>query len=302
MRADQLRREQQAGPALDLLALQRVDAVAGPHPVGALAASPGRRARRRRSRTRSPRRDAARAARRAAGRRPASAPCTPGAPSWPASTRSRLWSHLRYADRVLGQQRVEPLEDVRVGLGDGQVEHLLVARAPAAAATARGSIQSGCARARSESGLTISGSTHSPNCMPEPGARGRPAGAARRATRRRTTYQSPSARRVVATVPEPAVVEHEPLRTDRGRGVRERGQPAEVVVEVDRLPGVERDRPRRRAGAAAARASRRGTGRRARPARRPTTRRPTGWCRTRPRPAAPRPSRAARRRRAARGW
>jgi hypothetical protein len=48
---------------------------------------------------------------------------------------------------------------------------------------------------------------------------------------------------VVAAVPEPAVVEHEPLRADLGGGVRQRLELPEVVVEVHRLPGVDDDRP-----------------------------------------------------------
>ena len=49
---------------------------------------------------------------------------------------------------------------------------------------------------------------------------------------------------VVATVAEPAVVEDEPLDADLRGHVGELGEPAEVVVEVDGLPGVEHDRPR----------------------------------------------------------
>ena len=48
---------------------------------------------------------------------------------------------------------------------------------------------------------------------------------------------------VVAAPEEPAVVEHEPFHTQPRGGVGEGAQPVEVVVEVDRLPGVEDDRP-----------------------------------------------------------
>ncbi len=50
--------------------------------------------------------------------------------------------------------------------------------------------------------------------------------------------------RVVGATLEPAVVEHEPLDTDLGCRVREPGEGGQVVVEVDRLPGVEHDGPR----------------------------------------------------------
>ena len=50
--------------------------------------------------------------------------------------------------------------------------------------------------------------------------------------------------RVVAAMPEPAVVEHEPLDADRRGRLGEAPQPLEVVVEVDRLPRVQHDRSR----------------------------------------------------------
>ena len=48
---------------------------------------------------------------------------------------------------------------------------------------------------------------------------------------------------VVPAVPEPAVVQDEPLDADGGRDVGQLGQPVEAVVEVDGLPGVEHRRP-----------------------------------------------------------
>lgn len=42
---------------------------------------------------------------------------------------------------------------------------------------------------------------------------------------------------------EPAVVQHETLGAHLDGGVRQRAEPAEVVLEVDGLPGVEGDRP-----------------------------------------------------------
>ena len=86
-----------AGPALDLLALQGVDAVAGPHPVGALQHAEVDPAAAGRAGLDLQRRGAARAARPAAGTPPASGRARRRSPvgRCPASTRSRLWSHLR---------------------------------------------------------------------------------------------------------------------------------------------------------------------------------------------------------------
>ena len=106
-----------------------------------------------------------------------------------------------------------------------------------------GRTQSGCARARSESGLTISGSTHRPNSMPSPRTWST-SGCSPSGQTSSSTYQSPRPGGVVAPVAEPAVVEHEPLDAQLGRGVGQRLQAVEPVVEVDRLPRVEHDRPR----------------------------------------------------------
>ena len=56
---------------------------------------------------------------------------------------------------------------------------------------------------------------------------------------------------VVAASEEPAVVEDEPLHADLGRRGRRAAQPSPVVVEVDRLPHVQRDRLLARGGQAA---------------------------------------------------
>ena len=48
---------------------------------------------------------------------------------------------------------------------------------------------------------------------------------------------------VVPAVPEPAVVEHEPLHPGLGGEIGQPYQPVQVVVEVHRLPDVERRRP-----------------------------------------------------------
>ena len=92
--AHELRGHQQRGPALDRLPLQRVVAVAGPDPVGALqdlgvdAGTAGGTALDLQARC---------AARSSSSWRYTARvwPCTAGRPPWPASTRSRLWSHFR---------------------------------------------------------------------------------------------------------------------------------------------------------------------------------------------------------------
>jgi hypothetical protein len=53
----------------------------------------------------------------------------------------------------------------------------------------------------------------------------------------------PQAGGVTASVAEPTVVEDEALDPDLRRQVGERPEPVHVVIEVDRLPGVEDDRP-----------------------------------------------------------
>ena len=169
VRADQLQRDQQVGPPLDLLTLERVDAVAGPHPVGALQDLEVD----------------ARAARRAGLDLDAGVPRAQLVEQ-PVDG-ERLPVHARALPAVAGVDQVAvvvPLEVAdrvlgaaarRAARGCTRTPRGRPGRAPAgaappgAAATARRSIQSGCARARSESGLTISGSTHRPNCMPEPG-------------------------------------------------------------------------------------------------------------------------------------
>ena len=81
------------------------------------------------------------------------------------------------------------------------------------------SSHSGWARARSESRLTISGSNHSPNCMPSSctrvGERAEPVGP-------HDAVDDPvaEARGVVAAALEPAVVEHEALDADLGGAAR----------------------------------------------------------------------------------
>ena len=125
----------------------------------------------------------------------------------------------------------------------------------------RARTQSGCRRASSESGLTISGSTQSPNCMPRPrtwSASGpRPCGHTPA-----STFQSP---RPAVSSRRPGTSRRPPRGVPRRsrRPARRTRQPVEVVVEVEGLPGVEHQRPRGwggragpDSGAAAARPSR----------------------------------------------
>ena len=154
----------------------------------------------------------------AAGRRPRSGRARPGGRRRAGSgvDQVAVVVPLDVVDAVL--RRAAPsicVEDVVVGLRDGQVEHLLVARLDRAAGRPGGRIQSGCARARSESALTISGSNHRPNCMPSARTRStsgcRPFG-------QTSCRHDPVAQAgpVVAAAAEPAVVEHEALDADLG--------------------------------------------------------------------------------------
>ena len=99
---------------------------------------------------------------------------------------------------------------------------------------------------------------------------------------------------VVAATAEPAVVEHEPLDADRRRRVGQPPQVVEVGGEVDRLPGVEHERPRAGAGSRAGRAGgARASGSARRAPRSSARRRPAARCRSRRAPAAPRPAPSA---------
>ena len=103
--------------------------------------------------------------------------------------------------------------------------------------------QSGCARNRSLSALTISGSIHSPNLSP------RRVDVARQRlepARQLAQVDGPVAERrvVVVAAPEPAVVEDEQLDAQARRLARDRDEPVVVEVEVGPLPVVEHHRPR----------------------------------------------------------
>ncbi len=148
---------------------------------------------------------------------------------------------------ILADQRVQPLEQVRRGVRVGEVEHVLVARGGAAAPLGA----EHPVRVRADQvGVEVD---HlrldpQPELHAQARARARRAGAARRATRPSSTYQSPRPAVSSRRLPEPAVVEHEALDADRGRRVGQAREPVEVVVEVDGLPGVEHERARVVAG------------------------------------------------------
>ena len=149
---------------------------------------------------------------------------------------------LEVADRVLAQQRVEPLQDVRVRVGVGQVQHLLVARRQRRPAVRP---QDPVGVRPREVGVEVDhlGLDPQAELHPEPADR----------LDERVQAVGPHAlvdvpvaqpRGVVAAVAEPAVVEdvalHPGLRTEPGQ----LGQAREVVVEVHRLPRVHHDRAR----------------------------------------------------------
>ncbi len=286
--ADQLRRQQQLGLALDLLPLQRVVAVAAPDPVGALEdaeVDPGAAGRAgldlqagvpAAQLVQQPVDGQrllvdARASRSAGCRHQRSRGCGPTS-----GTRCRTRSAARRAARAgsrrpPGSPRLRPCWCRAVG-----GIRLPVAR-----------IQSGCSRARSESGLTISGSTQRPNCRPSP-VTWSTSGCRPFGQMPSSTYQSPrpawSSRRP-RNQPSSSTNRSAP---DLGGRVGERLQLVQVEVEVDRFPGVQYDGTRGvrvvRPGPQVLVEPRRTAG----PVRRRTSRRSTGCCR-RP-PAASRPS------------
>ena len=109
---------------------------------------------------------------------------------------------------------VEALEHVLVRVGMAEVEDVLVPDGKPGRPPALNS-HSGWARARSDSRLTISGSTQSPNCIPSAMtwsiSGSRPSG--------QTSVETDQSPRLVVSSrrpAEPAVVEHEPLDADLG--------------------------------------------------------------------------------------
>ena len=110
---------------------------------------------------------------------------------------------------------------------------------------AKWNTQSGCARYRSLSGFTISGSTHSPNRMPSSLTRSM-SGPSPCGNLSRLTVQSPRPARSCAPLAEPAVVHHEELDAEPRGELGEPDLPGLVDVEPGGLPGVVEHRAQRR--------------------------------------------------------
>ena len=244
VRAEQLRREEKARPPLDLLAFQRVVAVAGPDPVGpledlevdpptpagaALDLDAG-----------VPAADLVEQRVQGLGvavdRRPA-----PGALS--AVDDVAVEVPLEVLDRVLREQGVEALEEVRPGIRVTEVEQLLEPRQWRLSATGR---QDPVRVRAGEVGVRVHRLRLDPQAElhPQPAhVVDEPAQSLRPDVG--VDEPVPEPRLLVPAPPEPAVVEDEPLRPDLRRPVGERHQLRGVGVEVDRLPRVEDDRSRR---------------------------------------------------------
>ena len=149
---------------------------------------------------------------------------------------------LQVGDVVVGEQRVEPLEQVLPGAVVREVEHVLLPRGNgqlvAPAEDPVGMPPGELAVEVDHLGLDPEAELHAEaaHLLDErPEARGPHA-----------LVDEPVAETggVVTPAPEPAVVEHEALDADRGRALGEGGEGVEVVVEVHGLPRVERHRPR----------------------------------------------------------
>ena len=244
--AHQFRRNHQPGPALDGLPFQGVVAVRGPDPVGPfqdaeidagaaggaafnLDAGMGRL-----ERVEEPVRGEGLFVHR-------------GAAGVAVLQQVPVLVPLEVADVVLAQQRIHAVVDVLPGVRVDEVNDVLVAPLPAAAARRPCSSgdgpddPSGCARTTSESRLTISGSTHSPNSIPRE-VTASISGVSPEGQRASSTYQSP----------RPAWSSRRPRNQPSSSTKRSTPSSAaesassirviEVVVEVHRFPGVEHHR------------------------------------------------------------
>lgn len=245
VRAQQLGRDQQARVPLVDQALERVDAVARPDPVRPLE---------------DPEVDP-RAARGAGLDLQARVPspqlveqpvqregvlvdrCVPG-PRISCARQLTVVVPLEIADRVLDEQRVEALEDVGVGPGVREVEHvLLTALGGQTPPGLEDPLRVGAREVRVEvDHLRLDPQTEL-HAETTDGVHER-----REPLRPDHRVDSPVAepRGVVPASEEPAVVQHEALDADSGGALGQRQERREVVVEVDRLPRVERDRARPR--------------------------------------------------------
>ncbi|GMA32896.1 hypothetical protein GCM10025875_28880 [Litorihabitans aurantiacus] len=236
----ELRRDEQTSPPLRLLPFQRVEAVAGPDPVRPLEY---------------PEVDAPAA--RGAGLDLQVGVARPQLVQQPVE-RQGLVAHagtagrgvarvheiavvvpLEVVDAVLRHEGVQAPGDVPVGVGVGEVQDLLPARGrghPVAAGHDPVRVGAGEVGVRADH-LRLD---------PQPHLHAAGADVVHERVEAAGPHVGvdvpvPQRDAVVAPAAEPPVVEHEALDPDLGRGVGELGQHVEVVVEVDRLPGVEHD-------------------------------------------------------------
>ena len=149
---------------------------------------------------------------------------------------------LDVGDVVLAENRGHPFQDVVVRLGDPQIEHLLVPRRHRCAAAGRHDPLRMLPR---EVGIEVDHFRFEPQAefhaerthvIDDRVQTVRP--------HRLVDVPVPQSRQIVAPVPEPAVVEDVPLDAEFRRAIRQVLQPGQVVVEVDGLPHVDRDRAR----------------------------------------------------------
>jgi hypothetical protein len=149
---------------------------------------------------------------------------------------------LEEVEPVLGDERVEPGEQVLRDLRVPDVEHLLVAPLPRAAPDrTEHPIRMGAG----EVGVEV----HHLRLDPEPDLHAELADDVEQRMESVGPHllvdvPVPETGGVVAATTEPAIVEHESLDPDRRRGLGEAPQAIEVVIEVDGLPRVEHDRSR----------------------------------------------------------
>ncbi len=240
--AHELQRDQGVGPALDAVALQGVDAVGDPDPVGALE-------------------DLQVHASAAGGAgldldvRVAAAQFVhepvhgvrlvvdAGAAVGlvPGLDEVAVVVPLEIGDGVGGEEVVQTFQDVPVRLRPGQVQDLLRAgRAGQPAAGGHDPVRVGAG----EVGVLVDhlGLDPDPELHAEPGhVVGQRAEALGPHLVRHVPVAQAAA--VVAARAEPAVVQDEPLGADRRRRVGQAAQAGEVMVEVDGFPGVDDHRP-----------------------------------------------------------
>ncbi|VXB33888.1 hypothetical protein MICRO8M_110314 [Microbacterium sp. 8M] len=242
MGADQLRRHQQAGPPLDARALDRVVAVRGPHPVGALqdaevdasaAAGAGLDLE-----TGMPVAQLVQHPVEGRGLRVHERAVTAFAPAH-GLEQVAVVVPLEVVDAVPIDEGADALDDQGVGGRIRQVQHLLVARGGTRPLARRQDPLRVLAR---EIRVRVDhlGLEPQPELHPS-----RPHGLDERVEALRPDLfvdePVPEPGVVAAAPPEPAVVEHDPLDTDLGSAVGELDESGEVVIEVHRLPCVQHE-------------------------------------------------------------